>query len=207
MISISEAELVAVAKKVAESSTERRVLAAALHDPEIRRRLEHLQQSGTPSAVGELLRQTTLEVTREYAQAKAAWWQPFLGQLRQKLVFAPKPLQLPLFAPALAAPMETLLVHREVFEQDGVRVELHQLPGALPSLRGLVDASFWSDTAINAVALAFQEESKAPFVVVVPLNPQKKGLREWQVGASGEGGFPAPVHSLFLIELALLEQS
>lgn len=206
MIFISEAELVAVAKRVAQPDTERRVLAAALHDPEIQRRLVHLQQPSPPSDITDVLRRATQAVAREYAQAKAPWWQPFVGQLRQKLVLTPKPLRLPLLAPALAASVETLLVQREVFEQEGVHVELHQLPGTPPRLRSLVDASQCTGTGINTVALAFQEASGEPFVVLVPLNAQKRGLREWEVGRSGERGFPAPAHPLSLIEIALLER-
>ena len=204
MISVSEAELVAVVKKVAEPDTERRVLAAALHDPVIQQRLERLQQPSAPSDIEELLQRVTLSIVREYAQSKTPWWQPFVGQLRQRLVLSPRPLRLPLLASALAAPAEGLLVQRDTFVQEGVHVELHQLPGT-SRLRVLVDASRALEPAVNAVALAFQEAAREPFVVTIHLNSDQQGRGEWEVGGSEDTGFPAPTGALVLIEVALLE--
>lgn len=201
---ITNAEIIAVSEGSADSLTERRVLAAALSDPGVQRRLALLRLIDTepeplpelaPARLAQL--QEALEigarrVGREFVEHQAAGataeptpatWLATLGQtLRQALTPESRPLRLSALAPALAAPEDSLEVQRESFLLDGVRVEIHQLPETPPRLRFLLDASqsevFLMGGATQAT-LALQEEGVLPlWLVTVPLSAQGRGLWE-----------------------------
>lgn len=197
---ITNAEIVAVADGSADTLTERRVLAAALGDSKVRRRLALLQAvAAETDPLPELsaVRQATLteglgvaarRVGREYlerqvaAEARPSWLETFAGTVHRVLSFEKHRFTLSALAPALAASVPPLHVQREVVEAQNVRLEVHQLPDSPPRLRFYVDASaapeFLADD-VSGVALALQEEGSLGLeILVVPVNAQGVGVLE-----------------------------
>ena len=91
-------------------------------------------------------------------------------------------MRLSALAPALAASDESLQVQRDIFDVEGVHIEIHQLPETPPRLRFLVDASqaegFLAEE-VSAATLALQEEGVLElWLVTVPLNAEGRGLWE-----------------------------
>jgi hypothetical protein len=201
MTRVTNEELVAVVEGSADARTERRVLAAALEDPAVRRRLDLLRTAtadntplptltaGEITRLQENLRVAARRVGREFQErAQGAVeptvdWQKLLGaRVRHAFSLPKRRLHLPALAPALAAPMPPIQVKREALETQGIHLEVHQLPEEPPRLRFYADAS----TAVEfiagettGVALALREVGATDlWVEVIPLNEEGRGVLE-----------------------------
>ena len=200
---ITNTEIVAVAEGSADTLTERRVLAAALHDARVRQRLTLLKSVAAETELLPTLTdalQTRLQenlaiaarrVGREHAERQAAdsvseslpgWLETFTGTVRRVLILEKHRFGLSALAPALAASAASLRVQSEVMEAQNVRLEVHQLPGSPMRLRFYVDASaspeFLSEE-VTGVALALQEEGNLELqILIVPVNAQGRGALE-----------------------------
>ncbi|WP_309712293.1 hypothetical protein [Armatimonas sp.] len=195
---ITNEQIIAVAEGSADALTERLVLAAALHDPALQRRLTLLRsvdadEEPLPQIAPARLARLTEEmevaarrVGREFAEAQAtpspSWFAAVGGTLRRSFTLERRSVRLSALAPALAASDETLQVQRDIFDIEGVHIEIHQLPENPPRLRFLVDAhraeGFLAEE-VSAVTLALQEEGGLDlWLVTVPLNAEGRGLWE-----------------------------
>ncbi len=200
---ITNAEIVAVAEGSADALMERRVLAAALYDTSLQRRLALLRAVDaederlpevSPARLARLQEGMEIGARRvgreflerqEVAPASPDWVAGLSGTVRRVLLWESRRVGLSALAPALAAPDESLQVQRDSFEVDGVRIEIHQLPETPPVLRFFVDASqaeeFLSE-GVSAATLALQEEGILElWLVTIPLNAQGRGV--WELPA------------------------
>lgn len=201
MTRVTNEELVAVVEGSADALTERRVLAAALTDPTVRRRLDMLRTAaedttplpaltlGEVARLQEDLRIAARRVGRELqervqgAPEPTVDWQKLLGaRVRSVLSLPKKHLHLPALAPALAASVPSIQVRREVLATQGIHLEVHQLPGEPARLRFYADASaspeFISEET-TGVALAMREVGTTKlWVEVIPLNDEGRGVQE-----------------------------
>ncbi|WP_395094742.1 hypothetical protein [Armatimonas sp.] len=200
---ITNTEIVAVVEGNADTLTERRVLAAALHDVGVRQRLALLKavaaeteplprlSAALQTQLQENLAIAARRVGREYAERQRAgsdsaslpgWLETFTGTVRRVLTLEKHRFGLSALAPALAASVAPLSVQREVVEAQKVRLEVHQLPDSPTRLRFYVDASaspeFLSEE-VTGVALALQEEGNLELqILIVPVNAQGRGALE-----------------------------
>jgi hypothetical protein len=200
---ITNEQIIAVAEGSADVLTERLVLAAALHDPALQRRLTLLRSVDAIEAEADeeplpqlaparLARLTegmevaARRVGREFQESQVApspsWLAAVRGTLRRSFLLQRRSVRLSALAPALAAATESLHVQRDVFDVDGMHIEIHQLPENPPRLRFLVDASqaegFLTEE-VSAATLALQEEGVLDlWLVTVPLNAEGRGLWE-----------------------------
>lgn len=205
---ITNADIVAVAEGSADALTERRVLAAALYDPGLQRRLALLRavevedeplSEVSPARLARL--QAGMEIgarqvgrefleRQEVAPAPPEWVARLGGTVRRVLLWESRRVGLSALAPALAAPNESLQVQRDSFEVDGVHIEIHQLPETPPRLRFFVDASRTEEflaEGVSAATLALQEEGILElWLVTVPLNAQGRGV--WELPAPAVRG-------------------
>ena len=205
---ITNADIVAVAEGSADVLTERRVLAAALHDPGLQRRLALLRavemedeplptlSSARLARLQEGMEIGARRVGREFlarqevAPAPPGWAARLGGRVRRVLLWEGRRVGLSALAPALAAPDESLRVQRDSFEVEGVHIEIHQLPETPPRLRFFVDASRTEEflaEGVSAATLALQEEGVLElWLVTVPLNAQGRGV--WELPAPAVRG-------------------
>lgn len=205
MRDVTNDELIAVAEGSADRLTERRVLAAALGNPALQRRLEALRAADALAASSlpelttaeragfhERLRVATRQVGREVEEqkvqavelpiARPAWIEQVGRPLQEILRATVARITLPALVPAHAASEPSLEVIRQVLEAEKVHIEIHQLPGTPLLLRFLADASRSSAFVPNqtaGVALVFQEEGAAePWVELIALNAEGRGFLE-----------------------------
>lgn len=201
MTKVTNEEIVAVADGSADGLTERRVLAAALRDPAVRRRLTLLREVEqetaplpvlSPAVVAqqqESLRILARRVGREYQEKRSAPtepaldWRARLGErVRKVLTFPAQPLHLPALTPALAASESPLQVLRVSVTLQEIQLEVHQLPTEPPQLRFYADASASAEFIAgetSGVAIALQERGASDFwIEVIPLNEQGRGALE-----------------------------
>ena len=201
MTRVTNEELVAVVEGSADALTERRVLAAALTDPRVRRRLDILRTAaedttplpaltaGEVARLQENLRIAARRVGRELQERASGAteptvdWQNTLGaRVRYVLSLPKKRLHLPALVPALAAPVPPIQVQREVLETQGIHLEVHQLPGEPARLRFYADASTSTEFIsgeTTGVALAMREVGATElWMEVIPLNDEGRGALE-----------------------------
>jgi hypothetical protein len=200
-VTLDEDELLAHLAGIADAETERRVTARALADPALRARLA-LHERLTAPADGEPAARVAEEsdtfryrAERLRARMRAVVAAPpepqegavaRLGEaLRRLLTLTPAAVTLPGLAPALAAGEGSGDdLHRQTLvDAEGVRVEVHQLPGASPRVRVFVDAP---DCGAAAVTLTFTDGAGGEDATVrVPLSVKGRGMAEVPVGAGG----------------------
>ena len=223
MTAVTNEEIVAVADGAADRATERRVMAAALIDPQVRVRLRDARaMQEAPRLVAEReggfsLRAQRLKEEMEIAVRRvarenreqgqivptAARAGPLMPPLRRVLESVRFAVTLPCLAPASASSLTDLSVRRDLFLVDGVRIELQQLPGESPRLRAFGDASGVSGgfaaTEANALELTLEGLGE----LVIPLNSEGRGYADFSIGGPE---LPAPRTSVHLTEAALIRR-
>jgi hypothetical protein len=218
---VENSEIVAVAEGIADRATELKVTAAALADPKIRQRLAYLRALDLPDAdprpvagaQSERLKTMlqaatkTLIVPRSASVIRGVSWTDSLSQLQavvaKELSALARAISLPGLSSALAAPTnESVALRREVFERDGVRIELIQLPGETAMIRILVDAGETAPTA-NALCLMLHDDAGEQTVVLVTLGENGKGYRDLSVGGDSDA-LPLARGTVSLAHVALV---
>lgn len=208
-VSPTEDDVLAYLAGLADADVRRRVVTAALTDASLRARLaaqEELLASVDAMMSTPLEPEEHAALTARAKSLRGRLWEPTdppaapvpLGERlrevgRQALRLLPAPITLPGLAPALAAPSPgSLSLHRQTFlTEEGVHIELHQLPGDPPRLRAIFDGVA-AGVGEDRVTLRFADGERTASLAV-RLGAGGRGMAEALIGAEGPDSLP-PAH-------------